>query len=149
MAFGEALFARTLEQAPPTERMTWFLDDLDDFVAHLNTRARWLFRLCLFAVTWVAPLVSGRLSRLSRLSLAERIEALDALERTPASLALFGARAVVSLVYYEHPDAAAEIGWDRKCLGEVRPERVPARGVSESALLPAQALLRRDDEVGA
>ncbi|MBX7192054.1 MAG: hypothetical protein K1X94_08350 [Sandaracinaceae bacterium] len=125
-AFGEALFARTLDEAPPAERMRWFVDDLDDFVAHLNLRARWLFLFCLFAVTWVAPLLAGHLGRLRGLSVAGRIAALEALEQSPASLALFGARAVVSLVYYEHPDAAAEIGWDRRCLADVRPERVAA-----------------------
>lgn len=102
--------------------MQWFVDDVDDFVAHLNLRAALLFRLCLFVVTWVAPLLVGRIAPLSSLSMSERIAALDALERTSASLALFGARAVTSLCYYEHPDAAAELGWDRKCLSAVRAE---------------------------
>jgi hypothetical protein len=31
-------------------------------------------------------------------------------------LDLFALRALSSLVYYEHPDAAAEIGWDQRCL---------------------------------
>lgn len=127
MAFGEALFARTLDDAPPADRMAWFITDLDDFVAHLNVRARMLFRLCLFVVTWIAPIVGGRVSRLGSLALVDRIEALEALERTPLSLALFGARAIVSLVYYEHPDAAREIGWDRKCLTAVRAEAGEAR----------------------
>ncbi len=116
LAFGEALFARSTSEAPPAERMRWFVDDLDDFVAHLNVRARRLFLLCLFVVTWVAPLLRFRLGRLGRLPLAERIEAVEAIERTPAALALFALRAVVSLVYYEHLDAAAEIGWDQTCL---------------------------------
>lgn len=100
--------------------MHWFVDDLDDFVAHLNLRARLLFRACLFTATWLAPLAIGRFAALASLPLTQRIAALDALERTPLSLALFGARAIVSLVYYEHPDAAAELGWDRQCLGAVR-----------------------------
>ncbi len=131
-AFGEALFARTLDQPPPAERMSWFITDLDDFVAHLNTRGRFVFRLCLFVVTWIAPLVGGHFARLGSLSLTERIESLEALERTPASLALFGARAIVSLVYYEHPDAAREIGWDQKCLTAVRAEAGESRDVEAS-----------------
>lgn len=120
-AFGEAVFSRD-GAAPPEERMRWFVDDVDDFVAHLNLRAALLFRLCLFVATWLAPLVIGRLGSLSSLAMEDRIAALDALERTPASLALFGARAIASLVYYEHPDAAAELGWDRKCLTVARAE---------------------------
>jgi hypothetical protein len=120
-AFGEAVFSRD-GGPPPDDRMRWFVDDVDDFVAHLNLRAALLFRLCLFVASWLAPLFVGRLAPLASLPVADRIAALDVLERTPASLALFGARAVVSLCYYEHPDAAAELGWDRKCLTVVRAE---------------------------
>jgi len=120
-AFGEAVFARH-DGPPPDERLRWLVDDVDDFVAHLNTRSYLLFRLCLFVVTWLAPLLVFRFSRLAALTLETRLEALEALERSPAALALFGARAIVSLVYYEHPDAAREIGWDQKCLTEVRRE---------------------------
>lgn len=120
-AFGEAVFARR-DGPPPDERMRWLVDDVDDFVAHLNTRSYLLFRLCLFVVTWIAPLLVLRFARLASLPHETRLEALEALERSPAALALFGARAIVSLVYYEHPDAAREIGWDQKCLTEVRRE---------------------------
>ncbi len=120
-AFGEAVFARD-DGPPPDARMRWLVDDVDDFVAHLNTRSYLLFRLCLFVVTWVAPLLLLRFTRLASLPQDRRLQALEALERSPAALALFGARAIVSLVYYEHPDAAREIGWDQKCLTEVRRE---------------------------
>jgi len=137
-AFGEALFTRD-EGSPPEDRMRWFVDDLDDFCAHLNLRARLLFRACLFTATWLAPLAIGRLGALASLSPTDRIAALDALERTPASLALFGARAIVSLVYYEHPDAARELGWDRQCLGSVRRAEAPV------VAQPARALVATAD----
>lgn len=140
LAFGEALFARSMDEAPPAERMRWFLDDLDDFVAHLNVRARRLFLLCLFVVTWVAPLLRLRLGRLGRLSLRERIEAIEAIERTPAALALFALRAVVSLVYYEHPDASREIGWDQTCLTDTPryQERLVRLGKKPTAAVAAE-----------
>lgn len=120
-AFAEALFSRD-GTAPPGERIAWLVDDVDDFVSHLNLRAALLFRLCLFVVSVVAPVLKGRPKRLSALSMNDRLEALEALERSPASLALFGARAILSLCYYEHPDAAREIGWDRTCLGASKRE---------------------------
>ena len=120
-AFAEAVFARH-DGPPPQERLRWLVEDVDDFVAHLNTRSYLLFRLCLFVVTWVAPLLLLRFTRLASLPQDRRLQALEALERSPAALALFGARAIVSLVYYEHPDAAREIGWDQKCLTVVRRE---------------------------
>lgn len=137
-AFGEALFSRD-GGAPPEERMRWFVEDVDDFVAHLNTRAYLLFRLCLFAVTWLAPLLVLRPRSLASMQLSERLHALEALERSPASLALFGARAIVSLVYYEHPDAAREIGWDQKCLTTVRREAGLEAAPSDTSPEPGDA----------
>lgn len=130
-AFAEALFAREEDEAglplaPPKERMDWFVTDIDDFVHHLNLRARLLFLLCIYAVSLLAPLLSGRFGTLAGLPLAARVEALEAFEKTPAALALFAARAVVSLVYYEHPDAAREIHWDRQCLTSTKPSEAAA-----------------------
>ena len=39
------------------------------------------------------------------------------MEETPLSLAFFGAKAVLCIVWYEHPDSAREIGWSSTCLG--------------------------------
>lgn len=102
--------------------MAWFITDIDDFVAHLNLRARWLFHLCIYAVSLLAPLVAGRFGTLAGLPLPARIAALEAFEQTPAALALFAARAIVSLVYYEHPDAAREIHWDQQSLVQANAE---------------------------
>lgn len=126
-AFAEALFSRDVDEAgspvaPPEARMAWFITDIDDFVAHLNLRARWLFHLCIYAVSLLAPLLSGRFGTLAGLPLPARIAALEAFEQTPAALALFAARAIVSLVYYEHPDAAREIHWDRQSLVQANAE---------------------------
>ncbi len=117
-AFAEALFSSDGD-APPKERMDWFETDVDDFIGHAATRTRLLFAACLFTATWIAPLLVGRpFTRLGSLSITARIEALEAMERAPiVSLALFALKAVTSFVYYEHPDAAREIGWDQACLG--------------------------------
>jgi hypothetical protein len=124
-AFAEAFFSSD-GQAPPRERMDWFENDVDDFIGHAVTRSRVLFKACLFTATWIAPLLIGRaFTRLGSLSIAERIDALEAMERAPVvSLALFALKAVTSFVYYEHPDAAREIHWDQRCLGN---EHVPKR----------------------
>ena len=44
------------------------------------------------------------------------MRALQTIEETPLSLALLGAKAILCIVYFEHPDAAREIGWDQACL---------------------------------
>ena len=114
-ALAEALFA-TDEGAPPSARLDWLEGELADFFGRVNLRSRLLFGSAVLAVTIAAPLLVRRLPPLPRLSLADRIEAVSRLERTPLSLALFLAKAILSICYYEHPDAAASIGWDQRCL---------------------------------
>ena len=115
-AFAEAFFSRDYEPPPP-ERLDWFLDDLDDFIGRLNPRSRGLFHLIMAVPTYVAPMYVKHVGRLADLPLRGRIHALEALEASPLGLPLFAAKAMVSLVYYEHPDSAREIGWDQRCQG--------------------------------
>lgn len=112
---SEALFS-TDEGPPPAERLDWMEADLGDFFAHVSLRAKLLFRACLATVYLLSPLLIGRLRSMGGLSVEERIEALHALERTPLSLALLGMKAILCIVYYEHPEAAESIGWDQECL---------------------------------
>jgi len=118
-AFAEAFFSRD-GTAVPAERLDHFEAEISDFFGNVRGRARLLFLALLGTATWGAPLLVGRpFVRLEALGIAQRIEALDAMERVPvAQLALFGLKALASLVYYEHPDAAAEMRWDQRCLGK-------------------------------
>lgn len=111
---SEAMFS-TESGPPPAERLDWMEAELSDFFAHVTLRARLLFRACLATVYLLAPLLIGRLRTMAGLTVEERIDALHALERTPLSLALLGMKAILCIVYYEHPDAALEIGWDQEC----------------------------------
>jgi hypothetical protein len=38
------------------------------------------------------------------------------MERSALGLAVFGAKAILCIVYYEHPDAAGAVGFDASCL---------------------------------
>ena len=117
--FAEAFFSRDGTAVSP-DRLDHFEREISDFFGHVRGRARLLFLACLAAATWGAPFLVGRgFSRLETLSIAERIEALEAMERTPvAQLALFALKALGSFVYYEHPDAGAEMRWDQRCMGK-------------------------------
>ena len=115
IALAEALWSRDGTSGPPGERLRVFAEDLSDFVGHLNTRARLLFVTCLAVITWLSPLVIGRMPRLARLDVSDRVRAIQALEQTPASLALLAAKAIVAIVWFEQPENAREIGWDQRC----------------------------------
>lgn len=113
---AEGLFS-TEDGPPPKERLDWMEADLGDFFGHTSRRAGWLFRACVFTVTTFAPLLIGRLPGLSRLTVEERVEALERMEQTLLSMPLLAAKAILSIVYYEHPDASRAIGWDTSCMG--------------------------------
>lgn len=119
-AVAETLF--TTEQGPPpAERIDWLVEELDDFVKHAGPRARTLFRLCLLGVETTAPVLIGRPPPFHRLSAETRTRALEAMEQNAAfGLAVLGAKAPLCIIYYEHPSAAASVGFDGQCLTEAR-----------------------------
>ncbi|MBI5516770.1 MAG: hypothetical protein HY909_23500 [Deltaproteobacteria bacterium] len=115
LALAEALFVSD-DGPPPPERVAWLLDDLDDFLGHAGPRARLSFGLCVRAVAWTCPLLVGRPGSFRALSLPLRLRALERLEKLPLGLALFGAKALLCLVWYEHPENERFAGYDGRCL---------------------------------
>lgn len=111
---AEALYADE-DGPPPAARLDWMEADLADFFGHVSLRARLVFWVCVTSLHLLAPLLSGRLATLGGLSVPDRVRAIERADKTPLALALLGAKAIVSLVYFEHPDAAREIGWDQEC----------------------------------
>ena len=110
-ALAEAIFA-TDAGPPPSDRVAWLSAELDDFFARVGTKSRWLFLLSLFAVSVVAPLLVRRASPLRALPLDVRTDALERMERGRLALPLLAVKAMLCVMYYEHPDAAREIGFD-------------------------------------
>lgn len=119
-AVAETLFT-TEEGPPPRERIEWLVDDLDHFFVHAGSRARFAFRLCLLAISVLSPLLIWHMPPFRKLPRQQRIEALERMERSWAGLAVFGAKAPLCIVYYEHPDAARFIGYDASCLTDGEP----------------------------
>jgi hypothetical protein len=114
-AIAEALFS-SADGAPPRERIEWLSHEMDDFLARAGARSRFVFRLSLLAVSMLAPLLLWRFAPLRALPLGERTEALERMERGRLALPLLAIKAMLCIVYYEHPDAADEIGFDGACL---------------------------------
>ncbi|MBX3271086.1 MAG: hypothetical protein KF729_12545 [Sandaracinaceae bacterium] len=111
---AEALFS-TDDGPPPAARLDWLEEDLGDFFGHLGRRSRLVFVACLATIYFVAPLLAWRLCTLGALDWRARVHAIERLERSALSIALLGAKAILSIVYFEHPDAAREIGWTQQC----------------------------------
>ena len=114
VAIGSAIFARG-NAGPPPERLEYLGREVDDFLARCGPRARTMLTFMVWLVALAAPLCIGKLGSLAKLSQVDRIRALDRLERRFGE-PLFAIKAVLCLIYYEHPDAAREIGFDGECL---------------------------------
>ena len=106
-----------LPASPEVERrLVWLLRELDDFLRHAGPRARAVFLASLWAIEWTSPLLAGHRPPFSRLERDGRLAALHAMERrTPTALALFGAKATLSILWFEHPRTARESGFDGCC----------------------------------
>jgi hypothetical protein len=109
-AMAEAVFSRE-GRPPPADRMAWLRTDIEDFLARAGLRARLMLTFMTLLVTWLAPLFVGRLAPLGALPLELRIQALERLEARFGE-PLLAVKAMLSLIYYEHPDAAREVGFD-------------------------------------
>jgi hypothetical protein len=121
---GLVRHARTVAEAmfssesgpPPPERLDWLERELADFLGRTGFLSMLVLRLCLFVVYASAPLMIGRFRFLSSLDVKERCRALDGFDRSALSPALLACKAILCILYFEHPDATAETGFDGKCL---------------------------------
>ncbi len=113
-AVAEALFSSETE-APSPARLDWLVKELRGFVGHSGEDARRILALSLFAVTVLGPLLAFKIGFVSK-SLSERRDILDKVEHGPLSTALLAVKAVLCILYFEHPDAAKEIGAPFECL---------------------------------
>lgn len=112
---AEAMFA-SASGPPPAARLRWLAYELDDFLSRVGTRSRLVFRFALFAATWLAPLWALRVGPLGWWSIDRRLVALERYETSTLGPTLLVVKAILCILYYEHPDAAREIGMDGGCL---------------------------------
>jgi len=111
LALGEVFFA-TEDGPPPRDRLHWMCCEVEDFFARASVQSRSVFQLSLTSLRVMVPVMAGRAKPLHRLSLADRVRGLDRFERSPLGAALFAVKAILCIIYYEHPDAAEAIGFD-------------------------------------
>jgi hypothetical protein len=115
-AIAEAMFAGE-SGPPPHDRLDWLCADFEDFLEQAGPRPKLILGGAVFLATWVAPLSIGRRPPLGRLDIADRCRALHKTEATKAGLPILAVKAMLSIMYYEHPDAQADIGVDTICMG--------------------------------
>jgi hypothetical protein len=117
MAIAEAAFS-TEEGAPPADRIEWLRREYVDLMSRASGRGRFYFGAGALVVALAAPLMIGKLRSFRRLSLPDRIAALRRFEAHALGAILIALRAILCLLWYEHPDVAREIdlGWAERPL---------------------------------
>lgn len=113
-AIAEAIFSRN-DTPPPAERLGFVEREFEDFLARCGAQGRLSLSAMIWLVTWLAPLLSFRLSPLWAIPLVERVRVLSKLERRFGE-PLLAVKAILCLIYYEHPDSGRDVGYDGQCL---------------------------------
>lgn len=126
-AVAGVLFA-TPEGPPSDEALAWLDAQVQRHRRDVGGRGMFVFAFALFSLTWLAPLWSFRLPTLGRLSLERRAHVLERWERSPFGMTLFAVKAILCILWFEHPDAAEHMGFDGRPLIEapVRSKGTPA-----------------------
>lgn len=113
---AEALFLDESGAPPPATELDWIEHELVDFTRSAGASAHLLLSCCLLAVRLLVPVFARTPRGLAGLDVNRRREALERMEESGASLPLLAVKAILCMVFYEHPDVAARIGFDGKCL---------------------------------
>ena len=75
-----------------------------------------MFKLSLLAVRILVPLAALRPIPLTWLGPDTRTRALNRIDRSALCGPAIAVKAILCILYYEHPEAAAEINFDGQCL---------------------------------
>lgn len=115
-AVAEALFSPDGVRVD-AERLDWLEEDFADFFARSHGNARMILRASLLALMWIAPLFVFTPLPLTSLSIRRRALALERLEASFLAPAALAVKAMLCILWFEHPITQAETGTEPSCLG--------------------------------
>jgi hypothetical protein len=101
-AIAEALFA-SADGPADAGRIDWVVRDFADFTAAVQPRSRFIFQLCVWILTWIAPFFVFKFGPLESLELDDRIRALERIERSPLGPSALGPKIMLCTIWFEHP----------------------------------------------
>jgi hypothetical protein len=113
---AEALFSPDGE-APDRERLDWLEEDFADFYARAHGNARMILRASLFALMYFAPLFALKFGTLATLPIRSRIEVLEKFEGSFLAPAALAVKAMLCILWFEHPVTQRETQTEPSCLG--------------------------------
>lgn len=96
-------------------RFDWLVDDVDDFISRASPALRNGVRIALVLIDLAPIFFVGRLRRCGSLSLADRERYLAKIEESQlprVSLLVVMFKTLMTVLYFEHPEAAPHLGYD-------------------------------------
>ncbi|MEE2900687.1 MAG: hypothetical protein VYC39_00060 [Myxococcota bacterium] len=93
-----------------SKQLEWLVREYCDFMSRAPTKQRFLFRTAVTVIAFLSPLFIWKLGPFSTLSFNQRIRALRQFEQRKIGRILIPVRAILCLIYYEHPEAAKTLG---------------------------------------
>lgn len=131
-AIAESFFTDPhVDDARAPARFDWLVDDVDDFLSQASPSLRTGSRIALVLLEHLPLFLIGKLSRASSLSLEDRTRYLEKVEASNVpyvALLCVMFKTLMTVLYFEHPEAAPLLGHDG------RHERF--RRVSQTRALP-------------
>ena len=124
-ALGAVMFAR--RDGPPADaRLNWLCREVERLNGAMRGQPNLVFKASLFAVSVFAPLLIFRLPPFRRLKFGTRVRALERFERSIFGMTLFALKAIMCIIWFEHPEEARAIGFDGSCLASTHDVDPPA-----------------------
>ena len=111
-ALAEAMFAHDRE--PEASRLDGFVDEVDSYVSHASRTLRFGLLVMLQVIRFAPLLLLWRFATFESLACPDRVHVLERMERSrfvPLTLVLVAFKAILCLVYFEHPDELADVGY--------------------------------------
>ena len=104
------------------------LDNASDFLDKAGPKTRTLFLLVLLLIEVLPLFIIGSPRRMSSLNPDDRERFLQKLDASFLAALIALPKAILGLVYFEHPDVEQEIGYDATPL-----VRIPAKDMSHES----------------
>lgn len=117
VAVAAAMFDAPDDEATAI-RLAWVSDELRTLMADVDAMTRLVFRVSLVLLSRIGPWLVLRPWSFRRCDRAQQLRILERYERSPLGLTLLAVKAMLCIIWFEHPQAAADARFDAGCIGE-------------------------------
>lgn len=112
VAVSAAMFDAPAADEADDARLRWVGAELRTLMAEVDPMTKLLFRGSLALLTWLGPWLVLRPGPFRRCARPQQLRILHRYERSPIGLTLLAVKAMLCIVWFEHPHAARDAHFD-------------------------------------